>query len=82
MADSLISQGFDLMIYGMGVVFVFLTLLIFATTGMSAAIQRWFPQKEEPTPTKKRKPAPASGSVSPVTLKVIQAAIDQHRARS
>lgn len=81
MSTSLISQGFDLMLYGMGVVFVFLTLLIFATTGMSAVIQRWFPEKEEPAPVK-RKSSKKDGAVSPVTLKVIQAAVDQHRARS
>ena len=80
MQSALIEQGLSLMLYGMGVVFVFLTLLIFATTGMSAIVQRWFPEKPEPVLPVRKKSAVA-GSVSPLTLKIIQAAIEQHRSR-
>lgn len=84
MDNSLIDQGFSLMLFGMGTVFVFLTLLIFATGAMSSVILRWFPEKiVEPTAKKKRPPA-ATTSGAPVaaaTLKIIQAAIDQHRNR-
>ena len=80
MQSTLIEQGFSLMLYGMGVVFIFLTLLIFATTGMSAIVQRWFPEKAEPVFPIRKKPATA-GTVPPLTLKVIQAAIEQHRSR-
>lgn len=66
------------MLYGMGVVFTFLTILIFATTGMSAALQRWFPHVEEPVARKRGRKA-AGGQVTAQTLKVIQAAIEQHR---
>lgn len=79
MQSALIEQGFSLMLYGMGVVFTFLTLLIFATTGMSKAIQRWFPQVEEPAKPVRKKTAKTA--VSPLTLKIIQAAIEQHRSR-
>lgn len=80
MQSALIEQGFSLMLYGMGVVFIFLTLLIFATTGMSAIVQRWFPEKAEPVLPTRNKPATA-GAVPSLTLKVIQAAIEQHRSR-
>jgi oxaloacetate decarboxylase gamma subunit len=36
--SDLMSQGLDLALYGMGTVFFFLTLLIFATMAMSALL--------------------------------------------
>ncbi len=80
MDNALIDQGLSLMLYGMGVVFTFLILLIYATAGMSAVIQRWFPEKEVPVAPKKKSLRKDTG-VSPLTLKIIQAAVDQHRQR-
>ena len=36
---DLMSQGLDLALYGMGTVFFFLTLLVFATMAMSALLR-------------------------------------------
>jgi oxaloacetate decarboxylase gamma subunit len=70
---NLISQGVELMLFGMGTVIVFLTLLVFATTGMSALINRFTP------------PPSADGDTAPVAddtlLAVIAAAIHKHRSR-
>ena len=82
MNSSLISQGFDLMLFGMGTVFVFLTLLIFTTSAMSAIITKWFPEKAIAAPTPKKKVAATTGAaVAPATLKIIQAAVEKHRSR-
>jgi oxaloacetate decarboxylase gamma subunit len=81
MQNALIEQGFALMLYGMGVVFIFLTLLIFATSGMSLVVQRWFPQADEPVKPVRKKSSSAKTAVAPLTIKIIQAAIEQHRAR-
>ncbi len=43
MEGELLEQGLELMLAGMGTVFVFLTLLVFATTGMSALVRRFEP---------------------------------------
>ena len=83
MSSSIIEQGFNLMLFGMGTVFVFLTILIFATNGMSKFITHFFPEKivAAPPPKKKRSAALGATSVAPATLKIIQAAIEQHRNR-
>lgn len=79
MQDSLLQQGVDLMLLGMGTVFVFLTLLVIATTLMSAVTRRYF-LEPEPELAKKPAPATAAATVDARLLAVIKAAIDRHRS--
>ena len=75
---SLVSQGLELMVFGMGVVFVFLTMLVFVTTAMSKLVNKIAPEKEvaaTPAPV-----APSQGA-DPQLLKVLAAAVKEHRAR-
>lgn len=81
MQPSVLEQGVDLMLFGMGTVFVFLTLLVFSTRLMSWAVNRFFP---EPALTPARSANSATPSLTPVDPKVIaviQDAIHQHRAK-
>lgn len=39
---ELMSSGIELMFLGMGIVFLFLTMLVFAINLMSALVQRFF----------------------------------------
>lgn len=76
---SLVAQGLELMIFGMGVVFVFLTMLVFVTGFMSKLVNKIAPEQEAAA-------APASVAVSqsgvdPHLLKVLSAAVKEHRAR-
>lgn len=80
MQNTLWEQGFDLLLFGMGTVFVFLTLLVIGTMIMSSIIGRYFYQEPELA----RQPVMAGDSGLPVstkTLAVIQAAIHAHRAK-
>ncbi len=74
MTSDLLWQGLELMFVGMGTVFVFLTLLVLATAGMSRLILRW--QRDDVG-------APTAGSGDPdAEVAAIAAAIALHRRQS
>jgi oxaloacetate decarboxylase gamma subunit len=78
MQQTLLEQGMDLLLYGMGTVFVFLTILVFCTLLMSRFVASFFPEAPEPVePTVPLADQPVSNK----TLAVIQAAIREHRAK-
>lgn len=78
--NDLLAEGLNLMLMGMGAVFVFLTLLVFTTSFMSKLVTRYAPV---PAPAPKPAPlsSPASQADDPQLLAVISAAIHQHRSR-
>ena len=78
MQESIFQEGIDLMLYGMGTVFVFLTLLVIATGIMSGLVQRHFPDRVPPAPA----PSAPSRVDDPRLLAIIKSAIEQHRARN
>ncbi len=65
------AEGLQLMLVGMGTVFVFLTTLVFATTAMSALVKRFLPDPE-PGPV-------AAAGVSDEEVAAITIAIAAHR---
>lgn len=78
--DSILQQGTELMLFGMGSVFVFLTLLVFTVTIMSWVIGRFFAEPSvEEVVVKPRAQKP--GAIDPTVLSVIQDAVHQHRAK-
>lgn len=93
-ASSLLNDGLTLMLFGMGFVFIFLTLLVFATTIMSRIVTLYeksvgvLPKGGVPSPTAV---IPHHGS-NPVvtaepkkqdktTLAILSAAIREYRSR-
>lgn len=82
MQESLVSQGFSLLLYGMGTVFVFLTVLVLVVGCISYIIVRFFPEPADPLPTTPNNNSRSGSSpVDAKTLRIIKAAIDQHRAK-
>lgn len=66
------------MLYGMSTVFVFLTILVFATTLMSRLVSRFSPEEASPDVQPVIKPA-TPAEPSPQILKAIKLAIAEHR---
>lgn len=79
MQASLIDQGISLMLYGMGTVFAFLTLLVFATALMSRVVNRFSSSSLEEAALNIAEDQ--NSSPSPKILQAIQKAIAEHRAR-
>lgn len=76
-SEPLFTQGLNLMLYGMGIVAVFLTVLVILTMTMSKLLMRWFPETDKTAALTKND----DGDIDPHIVAVIQAAIDKHRAR-
>jgi len=68
MQSTLLDKGIELMLVGMGTVFVFLTLLVIMMTVMAQVITRLTPAAED--------------AVSDEEVAAISAAIAQHRNRN
>ena len=84
---DLMGEGLNLMLFGMGFVFLFLTLLVFVTSLMSRIVQTTMPVSDESQVTGGSvsaipNPGAADPASDPVLLAVLSDAIQQHRARS
>lgn len=82
MDNTLLEQGLDLMLYGMGSVLVFLTLLVLATVIMSALMTRFFSEPEPEVPERGDSSDQASPpGVDDRVLAIIKSAVEQHRSK-
>lgn len=89
-ASSLLNEGLTLMLYGMGFVFIFLTLLVFVTALMSKLVTQYeksvgvLPADGVPSPTAV---IPQHGPVKPSLKKpdnmlpILSAAVQEYRQR-
>ena len=75
----LLAQGVELMVYGMGTVVVFLSVLVFATRLMSALAQRWLPEPEPSADPRVAAQVNGASSLSPQMLAAITAAMHRYR---
>ncbi len=78
--NELFNQGVQLMIYGMGTVFVFLAVLVLVTTSMSYIVNRFFPDQISSVEPTTQSVQPAAGTDDSTLLAVITAAVHQYRS--
>lgn len=82
--DNLLSEGLNLLVFGMGFVFVFLTLLVISTGFMSKLVNKYMPA---PAPQAKRaranasaQPKANSGAKNDELIAVMTAAVHKYRS--
>ncbi len=84
-SSALISEGFNLMLFGMGFVCLFLSLLVLMTSTMSRFILRFFPDSvpvSEPSSTHKSESGTDAAFKNSELVAVIGAAIRMHRTKN
>ena len=74
---ELMSSGVELMFAGMGIVFLFLTMLVLAINIMSTLVQRFFPD----APTLTVTAATVPGGIDKSIVAAITAAVHKHRSK-
>jgi oxaloacetate decarboxylase (Na+ extruding) subunit gamma len=74
---ELMSKGIELMLAGMGIVFLFLTMLVLAINLMSSLIQRFFPEAPNLVGTV----TTSSSGIDKNIVAAITAAVHQHRSK-
>jgi oxaloacetate decarboxylase gamma subunit len=83
MQGDMLAQGWELLLYGMGTVVIFLGLLVIATSIMSRLVNSYFPEPEPAVVIRRRREAPIaeddSRMANPDLVAVISAAVHQHR---
>ena len=75
---ELMSSGVELMFAGMGIVFLFLTMLVVAINIMSSLVQRFFPD----APTLAVATTTVSSGIDKSIIAAITAAVHQHRSKN
>jgi len=86
MQGSLMNQGLELMLFGMGTVLTFLSVLVISIALMSWVLARYFPVVEvssSAVSSAKSSPPGVSGAAieDATLLAVISAAIHRHRSK-
>ena len=72
--DNLLAEALTLTMFGMGFVFVFLTLMVFLTGAMSALVQKIQP----PVASGSAAPIQTGNSIDDNTRSIIEKAIKMH----
>ena len=76
--SDVLTQAIDLVVYGMGTVVIFLTVLVGATMLMSYCLQTFF-TAERPEVTLRPSAAPSEGLTDPKILAALPAAVKKYR---
>ncbi|RCX24793.1 OadG family protein [Thioalbus denitrificans] len=79
--SELLWSGLELMIMGMGVVFILLGLLVFTVHGVSRLIQRFEARQPQPSPGAGPAPSASTAQGNTELMAVISTAVHRFRSR-
>lgn len=77
--SELLLSGAELMLLGMGIVFIFLTILVFSLKGM-CTLANWLEDEEEQPEAAPAMSVTDAGAAEPAVVAAISAAISRFRA--
>ncbi|MBE0470940.1 MAG: OadG family protein [Methyloprofundus sp.] len=77
--NETMTQGVELMLSGMGIVFLFLAMLIGAVKLMAYCVTTFFPEEVQPVSSAPK--SVAQNTSAPAVTAAITAAVHQHRAK-
>lgn len=80
-SNELLMEGVELMLLGLGAVYLFLILLVGCTNLMSWLVSRFLPEEAPVVAAPVRRATTSQATVDSETLAVITAAVQQHRSR-
>lgn len=80
---EMMMEGVEVMLYGIGFVYLFLLLLIYCIKGMSLVVARFAPEHPVHATAAALHVSPSAATAAPSAdeLTAIQSAVKQHRAR-
>ena len=80
---EMMMEGVEVMLYGIGFVYLFLLLLIYCIKGMSLVVARFAPEHPVHATAAPLNVNPSATTAAPSAdeLTAIQSAVNQHRAR-
>ena len=78
--SDLLSQAIELMVLGLGIVFLFLTILVFATSYMSKLVLRYAPEIKPVEAKRAQSASQIATSNDEQLLAVLSAAVEKFRS--
>ncbi|MCK5353934.1 MAG: OadG family protein [Methyloprofundus sp.] len=79
--NEAMTQGVELMLTGMGIVFLFLVMLIGAVKLMAYCVATFLPEAEVTHASTSPSQVHSTNTVTPIVTAAITAAVHQHRAK-
>lgn len=80
--EALLAESLELLVLGMGSVFLLLSMMVLLVQATSRLLTRWAPEDALPPPSRQTSHTDADGEDPNGLIAVIQAAVQRYRSRT